>query len=221
MMLFFLEANFAQDCTSFMPMEEGYKWEVTNFNKKGKEQSKVTHTVKSASVVDGESNAALEMVTVDGKEEHTTSYEFMCDGSIFKISMNLFLPAETMEQMQSMESMEVVMDMEDMEFPTKLEVGQVLKDASMKMEASMNGMKVMSMITIIKERKVVSKESVTTTAGTFECFKVEQISEVKMGFVNREYKSVSYIAEGVGVVRSESFDKKGEIESYSEITKIY
>ncbi|CAG5079401.1 TapB family protein [Parvicella tangerina] len=220
-MLFFLTLGSAQDCASFMPMEEGYKWEVTNFNKKGKEQGTVTHTVKSASVEGGVANAELEMVTSDGKEEHSTTYQFMCEGSTFKMSMNIFLPDETMEQMQNMESMEVEMDMEDMEFPTVLEVGQELKDANMTMEAKMNGMKVMSMTTLIKDRKVVAKESVTTSAGTYECFKVEQVSAIKMGFVNREYKSVSYIAEGVGVVRSESYDKKGNLDSYSEITKIY
>ncbi len=220
-MLFFLGSVNAQDCATFMPMEEGYKWEITNFNKKGKEQSKVTHTIESASVADGVTSAVINMVSTDGKDEHETTYSFTCDGSTFKMSMDIFLPEETMEQMQNMESMEVEMDMDDMEFPTKLEVGQELTDATMTMEAKMNGIKVMGTTVTIKERKVVSKESITTSAGTFECYKIEQISAMKMGFMDREFKSVSYFAEGVGVVRSESYDKKGNLESYSEITQIF
>ena len=73
----------------------------------------------------------------------------------------------------------------------------------------------------IKDRKVVGKETVTTAAGTFECFKVEQTTEMDMGFVKREMKGVSFIAEGIGVVRSESFDKNGDLESYSEITQVF
>jgi hypothetical protein len=204
-----------------MPLKDGYKWEVTNFNKKGKEESKVTNTVSNVVSGDGIVSAVVNMVMTSGKDTHEQSYEMTCEGSTFKMSMDMFLPAEQMEQMQSMESMEVEMDMESMEFPSVLEVGQELKDAKMTMVAKTNGMTVMSMTTTITGRKVVSKETITTAAGTFECFKVEQTSKMNMGFVKKEFKSVSYLAEGVGVVRTENLNKKGEVDSYSEITQIF
>lgn len=210
----------AQNCESFMPMQEGYKWEVTNFNKKGKEENKVLNTISDVSEVEDGVSATVKMVVSDGKEEHESSYKMTCTGSKFLMSMSMFLPQEQVQQMESTESMEVELDMEDMEFPNSLEVGQELRNATMTMVAKMNGVQMMSSTTVIKERKVVDKVSITTAAGTFESFKVEQTSEVKMGFMTREFKSISFIAEGVGVVRSESYDKKGELESYSEITSI-
>lgn len=219
--LFFLSAFFAQDCGSFIPMAEGYKWEVTNFNKKGKEDGKSTNTVSAVSSVDDVTTATVEVVTSDGKDELKTSFNISCDGTTFKMGMSVFLPAEQLEQMQSVESMVVELNMEDMEFPNDLVVGQELKDATMTMTAKMNGIQVMNNTTTIKNRKVLSKESITTAAGIYECFKIEQTSVVKMGFMEREVRSVSYLADGVGVVRSESYDKKGELEGYSEITKIF
>lgn len=220
MVLFLLNDVVAQDCTSFMPLTEGYVWEVTNYNKKGKEEGVTVNTIESSSVDGEEVTATVNMVTKSGKDEYSTSYTMTCSPETFKMSMNLFLPDEQMKQMESMESMEVELDMEDMEFPNKLEVGMDLKDATMTMVAKANGIQVMSTETTIKDRKVVSMVTITTPAGTFECYKIEQTSAMKMSFMNKEFKSISYVAEGVGVVRSESLDKKGEIASYSEITRI-
>lgn len=219
-MLFFLGAGYSQNCLSFMPFEEGYKWETTNFNKKGKEDGKSTNVIKVVSTDGNASSATVDMVVSDGKEEHSSTYTITCDGSTIQMSMSVFIPEEQMQQMESSEGMDIELDMDDMEFPGQLAVGQELKDAKMTMSASMGGMQVMSSTTTIKSRKVVGKESITTAAGTFDCFKIEQTSVFHMGFMNKEIKSVSYIAEGVGVVRSESLDKKGEIDSYTEITAI-
>ncbi|MCB9188282.1 MAG: hypothetical protein H6599_03260 [Flavobacteriales bacterium] len=221
MMLFFIGNYSAQECGNFIPMKEGYKWEVTNFNKKGKEEGKSVNTVSSVVNENGLTTAKVDIVSTDGKDEITTSFDISCDGTTFKMGMTFFLPAEQMEQMQSVESMEVELDMEDMEFPNELEVGQDLKDAQMTMTAKMNGIQVMNTTTIIKNRKVLGKESITTASGTYDCFKIEQTSYVKMGFIEREVKSISFLSEGIGVVRSESYDKKGELDSYSEITKVF
>lgn len=219
-MLFFLGAGYAQNCLSFMPLEEGYQWETTSFNKKGKEEGKSTSVIKVVSSDGDASSATVDMTVSDGKEEHSSTYTITCDGSTIKMSMSVFIPEEQMKQMESSEGMDIELDMDDMEFPGHLEVGQELKDAKMTMSAKMNGMQVMSSTTIIKSRKVVSIETITTSAGTFECFKIEQVSEFSMGFMKKEFKSVSYVAEGVGVVRSENYNKKGEIDSYQEITAI-
>lgn len=220
-MLFLLNITFGQDCVSFMPMEQGYKWEVTNYNKKGKETGSSTSEIISVTSEDESISAEVKVITSDGKDEFTNTYNIICEGSTVKMGLTVFLPEEQLAQMQNMESMEVELEMEDVEFPSNLDVGQELKDASMTMIAKMNGIQVMNNKTTIKDRKVVSKETITTSAGTYECFKIEQITVVKMGFVNREVKSVSFIAEGVGVVRSESYDKKGNLDSYSEITQVY
>lgn len=212
--------SFAQNCESFLPMSEGYRWEVTNFNKKGKEESKVINEITSVKI-DGQKQVATVQMTVNsGKDTYESEYEYTCSADKVTIGMSLFMPSEQLEQIQNMESMEMELQMEDMEFPSHLKVGNDLKEAKMTMVAKANGIKVMSSETTIKDRKIVDRVKVTTAAGTFDCYQLRQTTVVKMGFANREYQSVSYISEGVGVVRTENLDKKGEVESYSEITAL-
>lgn len=214
--------NLAQDCSKFFPFSEGKTWEMSSYNKKGKLENTSINSVTSVTTVDGGTKASvsIKMKDVKEKDEVEMTYDMTCVGDIVSVSMNMFLPAEQMEQMQGFEDMEVKMDMEDMDFPNDLSVGQDLKDCSMSMEVSTNGMKIMSSSTNIKDRKVLEKITITTAAGDFECYKITQTTAVSAGFISREFKSVSYISEGVGVVRSESFDKKGNLESYSELSKI-
>lgn len=215
--------NFGQDCSTYFPFEEGKTWEMSNYNKKGKLEGTSLNTVTKVSEVSEGTKASVSIKMADAKkkdEEVELVYDMTCAGDKVMVSMNMFLPAEQMEQMNAYEDMEVTMDMEDMTFPNDLSVGQELKDCSMTMEVSASGIKVMSSTTKITDRKVLDKLIVTTAAGDFECFKITQTTEVSAGFISREYTSISYISKGVGVVKSESYDKKGNLDSYSELSKI-
>ena len=80
----------------------------------------------------------------------------------------------------------------------------------------------MTMTIKILNRKVESKESITTPAGTFSCFKItyDMESSTKIMGMNTNVKlsSIDYLAEGIGVVKTESYDKKGELSGYSLLT---
>ena len=76
--------------------------------------------------------------------------------------------------------------------------------------------------TTISNRKVEAKESITTAAGTFEAFKISYNTKVEstiMG-MTRSFESSSneWIAEGVGMVKVQSFDKKGKKQGTTELT---
>lgn len=215
-------STLAQDCSSYFPFEEGKTWEMSDYNKKGKLTGTSLNTVSNVAVVSDGVKASVAIIVRDakGKDEAELGYDMICSEGEVMISMNMFLPAEQVEQMKGYESMEVKLDMGDMAFPNDLTVGQELKDCSMTMEVSTNGVKVMSSTTSIKDRKVLEQLTVTTDAGDFDCFKITQTTAVSMGFISREYKSISYISEGVGVVRTENYDKKGNLDGYSELTKL-
>ena len=66
-------------------------------------------------------------------------------------------------------------------------------------------------------RKVDKKESITTPAGTYDCFALSYDSEMKMG-MKMNFKIKEWISEGVGVVKSESYNKNGKLMGYSELT---
>ncbi len=104
--------------------------------------------------------------------------------------------------------------------PSNMNIGQALPDAQMTMKASMNGMEVMSMKFDITERKVEAQESITTDAGTFDCFKLSQKTTSDMMFVSKTYKTVDWVAVNVGSVKSETYNEQGVLESYRVLKNI-
>ncbi|MDR2894422.1 MAG: hypothetical protein LBU97_03050 [Alistipes sp.] len=59
--------------------------------------------------------------------------------------------------------------------------------------------------------KAVARESVTTPAGTFDCVKTESAMTVKVMGQTQQMKVVSWIARGVGAVKTETHDNAGSL----------
>jgi hypothetical protein len=213
----FLIVN-AQECGLFFPFEKGKIWVMEEYNAKGKLQGKSRQEVLESRTEGGAVVATIKMNHTDdkGKNEMTSEYEVSCDGGIFKMAITAMVPAESME---GFKTMDMTMDAKDLEMPTSLEVGLALPDGSLTIKGGMNGMTMMTMTVDITNRKVESKEIITTAAGTFECFKISETSTIKMGFVNKTSSSVQYFAPKYGVVKSEYYDKNGKLDGYSIMTQ--
>jgi hypothetical protein len=83
----------------------------------------------------------------------------------------------------------------------------------MKMSFSANGMTLMNMSIGISNRKVEAIENVVTDAGTFSCYKISYDATTKMGGFTVASKGVEYYNNDIGMVKSEAYDKKGELQS--------
>ncbi|MDR2915168.1 MAG: hypothetical protein LBV74_10115 [Tannerella sp.] len=93
------------------------------------------------------------------------------------------------------------------EFPSELSEGQefgvyeyTLKASGMTTKAS-------------GKSKVTAKESITSDAGSFECFKVESEASTKVMMTTTKITSTSWYAKNIGVVKNEVYDKKGNVTS--------
>jgi len=71
---------------------------------------------------------------------------------------------------------------------------------------------------MVKNRQVGNRETLTTPAGKFDCIKIKQDVVTKTGFTVT-IETVQWYAEGVGVVKSESY-RKDKLIGYSELTKL-
>jgi len=96
--------------------------------------------------------------------------------------------------------------------------GTDLKDASMTVKVDAGGV-ILKMKISMEDRKLVAKEKKTTDAGTYDCIKITQ-KTVLTGIVKSESSSIEWYSEGVGVVRSETYNKKGKLTGYSELTSV-
>jgi hypothetical protein len=113
--------------------------------------------------------------------------------------------------------MEVTVSGGGLELPSTLREGQALPDASMTMDIGSGGMKIMSMTMTMTNRKVGVRESLTTKAGTFDCYQLTYDFEIQTIF-KKSFSVKEWFAKDIGMVRSETYDSKGKLEGYIELT---
>lgn len=217
--LFFISQTIsAQNCSTFFPFESGTKIEMTQYDKKGKISSRTQTTITDVVESGGQFEAVITSTVLDkkGKELNSGVYNVACKDDGYEIDVsNMLNPA----MMQATYGMEVEVSGDALKFPNDLSVGKELEDGSAEIIVSSSGMKMMTMNFSLTNRKIVLEESVTTAAGKFDCYKLEYDFNMDIGFMSRTLKVVQWISEGVGVVKDETYNDKGVLDSSSELTK--
>jgi hypothetical protein len=206
------------DCVAYLPAEAGTEWELTHYNKKGKETGKIVYRLTEKSVTEAGTTFSVESVAFDkkGRETFTNTFEAYCREGHFSFDMTYQLNGE---MVQSYQNMEMEMDASDFVLPTMdTSAGTELADGTLTVEIGGNSPIGMNMTVTIENRTVAGQESITTPAGTFETLKVTQDVRTKM-IVNILASTVEWYAEGVGMVRSETYNKNGKLQGYSELTR--
>lgn len=103
-------------------------------------------------------------------------------------------------------------DPELLRIPNKLAVGYKLPLGEMIVNVS--GFRVKSTVT---ENEVIDREEITTPAGTFKCYVVQQTYEGRVMGIKSSTTSKIWYARGIGMVKTESYSK-GELFSTSVLT---
>jgi hypothetical protein len=203
--------------SGYMPFHQGTSFELTSYNQKGKLTSSVQHSIKDVASFSGGYRATVETEVMDdkGKSLMDGQYTIDCDEDGITLDVSSLLNSQTLT---ALSAMEVAVSGEGLFIPNTLHAGQTLPDASMHMQASMNGMTLFKLNMNITDRSVTASGSVTTPAGTFDCMKIVQTTSID-GLGKSTYNSASWFAKGVGMVRTENYDKKGALESYTELTQ--
>ncbi len=207
------------NCKAYFPLEKGTELTYESYNSKDKLESTDYFTVKDLVQTGEKLTILVSASSVDKKGEKVFDSEFnySCENGVFKMSMESLMNGQNME---AYEGMEITVTQTELEIPSTMTIGQSLPDANMNMKVASNGIAIMSMDFMVTDRKVEGIESITTAAGTFDCYKLSQSTNVKMMFMNKTYKSVDWIAANIGAVRSESYDSDGSLESYRILTNI-
>ena len=207
----------AQDCVSYYATDEGTRIEMQSFDAKNKLTGINTQKVIKKEIVDGRMTITVESQSFDAKNKPSGSstFEYSCANGVFYIDMKKFLDPSAG---QSYEGMEVTINATDMEMPAVLTVGQQLKDASFSMQVSNQGFPVMNTSVNITNRKVEAYEKITTTAGTFDCYKISYDLALQ-NFVKIQTRCIEWYSLNTGAVRSETYDAKGTLLGYSVMSK--
>lgn len=207
------------ECSKFYPLEEGTTFQYTNFDKKGNPDGTVDYTISEVSDKGPATVATFDLKYTDkkGKEIFESNYKITCENGTVRIDYKSLFPTQMMQQYSEMD-IEMDITGTDIELPNDLSVGQELADANVSVEMSMGGIK-MNTTVDQTDRKVEKKESVTTPAGTYDCYLITESTTSKAMGASFELESKLWLAEGVGMVKQESYKKNGNLISSTELTK--
>ncbi len=201
----------SQDCSKYFPMDEGTKFQITNYDKKDKVSAVMDYVVKEVS--GNTATIFYEMHDDKGKMMTSSEYGVTCTDDGVTIDFSSMMSPEILGQY---EDMEVEMSGTDLLYPNNLSVGQSLPNADVLMTVKMPPLN-MKMNMNFYNRKVEGNESVTTPAGTFDCYLITYDSEAKMGFKMTNSNKL-WLSEGFGMVKSETYNKKGGLMGKSVLT---
>ncbi len=214
--LFLSSSLFAQNaCSKYYIFKEGTKFEMTAYDKKDKPTGIVKYHVLNVSG----NSATLKNEIFDNKGNSVLSSEFglICENDGVSIDFKSLMNNQIMEQYKEM-NMEIDMSGTNIQIPNNLSPGQTLPDAELLLTMSMSSVSIKMEIKIIN-RKVIRNEMITTTAGDFNCVLITSDREMTMGRVTT-MTSKQWLAEGIGMVKSEEYDQKGNLVSKSILTKL-
>ena len=206
-------------CQRYFPFEEGVIMEHTYYNKKDKITGVSLQTVEKIEQSENEMIARVNTKQSDDKGKNTLegSYEVTCKDGTFIMDMSEMLPPQATAALGG-GTAEVELNGDGFRLPSKMEVGQTLPDSENTISIAAGPIN-MAITMNFSEQKVEAIESITTSAGTFECIKFSYVADTKMVLIKTQFKTVNWYAEGVGIVKSLSYDKKGKLESSMELTK--
>lgn len=208
-------------CDSMLFFKEGTATTMTHYEANGKVSGSTKTVYKDVTKSANEASVKASQQNYDKKGKLTTSSNFTikCQDGTLLFDMKMFLPQQ---QAEAYKDMEMTIEGADMEMPNNLEVGKSLKDADIKFHFKPKGdmpLPAMKMEVKITNRKVEAKETITTPAGSFECFKISEDAEFKTLF-SMKTRTINWFSLEAGNVRTESYKENGKLLSKSELTEL-
>ncbi|NNC70936.1 MAG: hypothetical protein HKN90_08960 [Flavobacteriaceae bacterium] len=200
----------AQDkCSKFYPITESASYVHTLYDNDNNELGKVTYSVNAIRVNSADYTVKIEAMGFSRESKYRINC-YDTGVSMYPISTGL----------AGARSGSATTTGDNIYLPNELEVGETLDDVEMNIRAGSA-----NMTRIMKDRKVLRQETITTPVDTFEdCYVLEYFVEMGIGpGMTMKTKTLQWLKEGVGVVRTEEYnfnESTGDymLENISELT---
>jgi hypothetical protein len=204
----------------FFPTKEGTVLIYKSFDKKDKETSTVKYTITHLKMNGNDMDITYLIESLDPKEKLVFKEEITIQqkGDKLYFDMSNFVNKGAFQQNGEIPA-EIQITGNNLEVPSHPKPGDVLPDANVEMAMKL-GFINMKMSAQVTNRKVEAIEDITVKAGTFKGYKFSsEVNSVVMGMkVNS--KNIDWYAKGVGILKTESYDKNGKLQSYTELQEI-
>ncbi|HRA60092.1 MAG TPA: hypothetical protein PLG30_10790 [Bacteroidia bacterium] len=107
-----------------------------------------------------------------------------------------------------------------MSYPVNPEVGTVLPDITMKGKIYSEGIKLSFKANFVNQ-KVILKETITTPAGTFDCYLLTYTMSSQMLLIKIKSDVKCWISDKFGIIKIEGYIGKGELQSTSILESVH
>jgi hypothetical protein len=216
--LILLLANLsAQNCTMYFPSKVGTVLKYVYSEKVDKPVSSCTYKLVSQET-QGKfliNNIAGESFDKKDKSKMTFTFTSKCDGNSFYIDMKSFLSGMDVKNFSDFK-----IESSELQIPLGLTAGQKLNDGWINMSMQTESPVSMGFKTTITNRVVDGFEEITTPAGTFKCAKILYDSQTEAMFMKTTNRVVEWYSVNIGLVRSETYDKKGKLMGFNVLSSI-
>ena len=205
---------------TFFPTKEGMVLTYKTFDKKDNVTRAMKYTINKVNINGNDIDITYLCESLDNKEKLVFKEEITVHqkGNVMYIDMGNFLNKATFQQNGEIPA-EVEVKGNNMEIPLNPLPGQTLPDANIEMAMKM-GFVNMKMSADITNRKVEAIEDISVSGGSFKCYKFSgDVNTVAMG-IKVQAKSIEWYAKNVGMVKSESYDKKGNLNGRTELVEV-
>jgi hypothetical protein len=215
--LFVFNSLMAQNCVSYFPTSETSRWQIDIFNEKDNKCETVTGKVLSKESKEGILQIKVENTSynLDNSVKDKYVYTYMCKNNLFFIDIKSLLDPKTFNEYKEFD---LAITGDSIELPPNMMSGQSLKDFTIKLSFTNRGINVFSCTLKSLNRKVAAVESVTTSAGTFECAKVTYTLE-NATYLKTQTIVTEWWAAETGLVKSTVFNLKKKQVSRTELKK--
>lgn len=215
-LFFTLQFTYSQnDCDMYYPLVEGAKFQITTYNHKNKPTSVLDYTVLDIKNTNSGKIGTIKGSVKDekGKMLSELEYKVTCKNNKLSVDYESLINPQMMEQFGKMD---YEISGVNLDYPNDISLGQTLPDANMTMTISMSGI-TMNMTMDVTNRKVSEKETIKTSAGTFDCYVISYDTTVKMSGINNKTSSKQWVSKGTGMIKQEDYSK-GKLASSSMLT---
>ena len=208
LIIMFVPTSGQESCSKYYNLEEGANFQYANYGKNGNKEGSIHYKVHTVSHRDRDTEAWMKNTYTDtkGKEYLSSDYNVNCIDNVVEIDYESMISSETLKQYKGKQ---IDISGSDLVLPNNLSVGQKLDDASVTMTMDMGGTKMNFQIDLIN-RSVEKKDDTTTPAGNFDCYVIYS-ERVTKQMIKQTFPSRLWLAEGVGMIKQETYDKGGNL----------
>ena len=215
-----LYATIAEAQEIFFPSTVGVVLEYKNYDKKEKETGTTRYTITEVTKRGNDKDITylMEKMDLNNAIEFENKMTVHIKDNMIYVDMGKIIKQAILKKKGDIPKGFTISGT-DIVTPSNISAGDTLPNSQVDMTIKKGILKI-NVSMKITDRLVESVANKGVKAGNFEAYKMTSKMEVKAMGIKTNMQTTEWQARGIGMIRSESYDGKGRLESYTELVSI-